>query len=93
MRAIVNGEETPESAHIRANTDVGRPSAPAITNATCHGSGGAVYMEWRRPERFHKAVDYYMLYYKREGEDGFEARHLEAGPDALQRVRHWRILQ
>ncbi len=85
VRAIVNGEETDESDHITANTDVGRPSAPRVTNATCYANN-SVYVEWRRPESFHKAVDYYMLYYKREGEQTFEATHLEAGQKEVRRV-------
>ncbi len=77
VKALVNGEETTASPHIKANTDVAEPSAPSISNATCHGNG-SLYVEWRRPNKFHKAVDSYMLYYRKKDEDHFDSIPIEA---------------
>ncbi len=50
IESIINGTASPESNHIFAKTDVEEPSAPAITNASCYGTG-MVYVEWARPIR------------------------------------------
>lgn len=50
VASIINGSESLKSDPIVAETDVGEPSAPTITNATCYGTG-MLYIEWIRPTR------------------------------------------
>jgi hypothetical protein len=49
--------ETDSSNRLR------QPSPPHLLNATCFDTG-AIYVEWRRPDRFDKSVDFYKLYHK-----------------------------
>ena len=41
-------------------------------NATCHDTG-QIYVEWKRPDRFDKSVDYYKLYHKPVSDPTFKS--------------------
>ena len=86
VRALVNGRESPNSAVIKASTDVDQPSAPTITNLTCFGTG-ILFVEWLRPIRFDKTVDFYRIYHRVEAETLFETLTIQASErDTRQRV-------
>ena len=77
VRALVNGQESPDSDHISATTDVSQPSKPWITNLTCFDTG-SLYVQWRRPELYHKGVDFYKVYYKQSIMPLFESITMQA---------------
>lgn len=83
----MDGEETAENSHIKAKTDVAQPSAPHVVNVTCYLSDASLYIEWKRPDRFDKSIDYYKLYYKTKKAMDFEMVPIEAGQAAVQNVR------
>ena len=71
VASIINGSESLKSEPIVAETDVGEPSPPTITNATCYGTG-MLLIEWTRPSKFHRSVDYYKIYYRSASANVFE---------------------
>ena len=86
VRALVNGRESPNSEVILARTDVDEPSAPTITNLTCYGTG-VLFVEWLRPVRFHKTVDFYRIYYKQGVEPLFQTITIQSSEaESTQRV-------
>jgi len=84
-----DGSRSQSSEAIRANTDVDQPSPPQLLNATCFGTG-SIYIEWRRPDRFDKSVDYYKLYHKMVTEPTFKSITIQA--NAKEEIISVRIL-
>ena len=76
----LDSKESEDSAHIRANTDVAQPSAPFIANLTCYNTG-TVYLEWVKPDKYYKSIDYYMLYYKKASDLLFSHIPIEASEE------------
>ncbi len=77
IEGIVDGRKTPSSEPILANTDVDQPSPPGLLNATCFDTG-QIYVEWKRPDRFDKSVDYYKLYHKTVSEPTYKSVTIQA---------------
>ena len=77
MAILGDGSRSQPSEPIRANTDVDQPSPPQLLNATCFGTG-SIYIEWRRPVRFDKSVDYYKLYHKMVTEPTYRSITIQA---------------
>ena len=92
VRAIVDGKETANSRHLFAKTDVDQPSAPFVTNASCFDTG-KLAVQWRRPLRYQRAVDSYMLYFRKVDDVRYDFQRVQpaaategAGDSELQRV-------
>jgi len=77
VEAIVNGTSSPASDHVFARTDIKEPSAPNIVNVTCYDTG-ALLVQWSRPDKFHKSVDYYTIYYRAASAGIFEQITIES---------------
>ena len=75
-----DSEESEDSAHIHAKTDVAKPYAPYIKNLTCYDTG-MVYLEWIKPDEYNNTIDYYMLYYKKASELNFSHIPIEAAKE------------
>jgi len=67
----VNGSASPSSDHIWAHTDIKEPSAPNIINVTCYDTG-QLLVEWTRPDKYYKSVDYYTIYHRPASAGMFE---------------------
>lgn len=77
VAAIVEGVASEPSQHIKANTDVDEPSPPVVTNVTCYDTG-MLYVEWNRPAKYDRSVDYYKIFYRATTDRVFESIPIQA---------------
>lgn len=71
LKAFTWKNEGEPSEPFEMLTDVDGPSAPLISNLTCKDEQ-SIYLEWERPERVYKGIDFYFIYYRSEDEWQFE---------------------
>lgn len=55
---------------ILQKTDVAGPSAPIITNLTCH-SQDALHLRFKRPTIYYNSIDFYLIWFKQVNDIGF----------------------
>ncbi len=72
-------------------TDVAGPSAPIITNLTCHDEQ-SIYLEWEKPSQVYNNLDsYYVLFRSADQWEHFEevavTRDNETAEEGMERVR------
>ncbi|XP_022250012.1 protein sidekick-2-like, partial [Limulus polyphemus] len=65
VEAFTSKNQGEPTEKLEVWTDVKGPSAPNIVNLTCH-SLDTIYVQWERPQIFHKSVDHYYVYYRSE---------------------------
>ncbi|XP_076362408.1 putative receptor-type tyrosine-protein phosphatase mosPTP-1 isoform X1 [Tachypleus tridentatus] len=65
VEAFTSKNQGEPTEKLEVWTDVKGPSAPNIVNLTCH-SIDTIYVQWERPQIFHKSVDHYYVYYRSE---------------------------
>ena len=71
LKAFTWKNEGAPSKPFELVTDVSAPSAPVITNLTCKDEK-SIYLEWDRPDRVFKDLDYYIVYYRGEKRWNFD---------------------
>lgn len=73
IKAYAERSEGEASRTVEFRTDVSGPSAPYIFNLTCEGDD-ALIVQWSRPERFYRKIDYYFVYYRadHDSDENFE---------------------
>ena len=62
---------------VYARTDIKEPSAPTTVNVTCYDTG-QLYVSWSRPDKYHKSVDYYKIFYKSASDGVFDVITIES---------------
>lgn len=63
VESIFNGTRSQSSEPIFAQTDVDKPGAPMIVNASCYATG-SIFIEWERPDKYDGSIDFYTIYYR-----------------------------
>ena len=72
MKAFTWKNEGDPSEPFELVTDVDGPSAPIITNLTCHDEH-SIFLEWERPSTVFKSLDsYYVLFRSADKWEEFE---------------------
>jgi len=70
LKAFTWKNEGEPSDAFEMVTDVQGPSAPAITNLTCRDDT-SIYIEWDEPAVVFRSVDFYLVFYRSENDDGW----------------------
>lgn len=57
--------EGKSSEPLIITTDVRAPGPPNVANLSCQ-NGNTMFLKWQRPQLFHRTVDVYHVFYKKE---------------------------
>lgn len=84
VKAFTWKNEGEASDAVTQRTDISGPSAPIISNLTCHNLD-ALYLRWKRPAEYYNTIDYYIVCFRpvtsqhefKEIKINASARHLE----------------
>lgn len=83
MKAFTWKNEGEASDAVTQRTDISGPSAPIVSNLTCHNLD-ALYLRWKRPAEYYNTIDYYIVSFRPVTQHEFQeikinasARHLE----------------
>lgn len=83
VKAFTWKNEGEASDAVTQRTDISGPSAPIVSNLTCHNLD-ALYLRWKRPAEYYNTIDYYIVSYRPVTQHEFQeikinasARHLE----------------
>lgn len=83
MKAFTWKNEGEASDAVTQRTDISGPSAPIVSNLTCHNLD-ALYLRWKRPSEYYNTIDYYIVSFRSVAQHEFSeikinasARHLE----------------
>jgi len=77
-----SGRVTKPSNEITVYTDVDQPGPPVITSLKCEGTG-SLYLQWNRPQTFHKSVDHYTIFYRVDSQSNFQKKRVKATHNSL----------
>lgn len=82
VKAFTWKNEGDASDAVTQRTDISGPSAPIVSNLTCHNLD-ALYLRWKRPQ-YYNTIDYYIVSFRLVAQHEFQeikinasARHLE----------------
>ncbi|XP_055315021.1 tyrosine-protein phosphatase 99A isoform X1 [Sitodiplosis mosellana] len=83
VKAFTWKNEGEASDAVTQRTDISGPSAPIVSNLTCHNLD-ALYLRWKRPAEYYNTIDYYIVSFRSVAQHEFQeikinasARHLE----------------
>lgn len=83
VKAFTWKNEGEASDAVTQRTDISGPSAPIVSNLTCHNLD-ALYLRWKRPAEYYNTIDYYIVNFRSVAQHEFHeikinasARHLE----------------
>lgn len=62
VKAFTWKNEGEASDAVTQRTDISGPSAPIVSNLTCHNLD-ALYLRWKRPAEYYNTIDYYIVRY------------------------------
>lgn len=89
MKAFTWKNEGEASDAVTQRTDISGPSAPIVSNLTCHNLD-ALYLRWKRPAEYYNTIDYYIVSFRPFTQHEFQeikinasARHLETAVSIL----------
>lgn len=89
VKAFTWKNEGDASDAVTQRTDISGPSAPIVSNLTCHNLD-ALYLRWKRPAEYYNTIDYYIVSFRSVAQHEFQeikinasARHLETAVSNL----------